>query len=134
MKDVCQILGRCNKENGLYACERREVFWHRVDREDITIIILDTKSVPDFVLHACYFFIAGNRPVLSPPLSASKSLTYGNRGPKRQHCLILIFAYGFMPKVKLLYRVCVVCIKIVRPSVSQIFQFLDLSCWSASIL
>ena len=43
-------------------------FWlpydHRVDREDITIIILDTKLVPDFVLHACCFFIAGNRPVL----------------------------------------------------------------------
>ena len=37
---------------------------HRVDREDITIIIWDTKLVPDFVLHACYFFIAGNRPVL----------------------------------------------------------------------
>ena len=27
-------------------------------------MILDTKLVPDFVLHACYFFIAGNRPVL----------------------------------------------------------------------
>ena len=34
-------------------------FDHRVDREDITIIILDTKLVPDFVLHACCFFIAG---------------------------------------------------------------------------
>ena len=36
---------------------------HRVDREDITIIILDIKLVPDFVLHACCFFIVGNRPV-----------------------------------------------------------------------
>ena len=36
---------------------------HRVDREDIATIILDTKLVPDFVLHACCFFIAGNRPV-----------------------------------------------------------------------
>ena len=39
---------------------------HRVDREDSTIIILDTKLVPDFVLHACCFFIAGRRPVLNP--------------------------------------------------------------------
>ena len=42
-----------------FACR----FNQRVDREDITIIILDTKLVPDFVLHACCFFIAGNRPV-----------------------------------------------------------------------
>ena len=44
-----------------------KVFYnHRVDREDSTIIILDTKLVPDFVLHACCFFIAGDRPVLKP--------------------------------------------------------------------
>ena len=42
------------------------VQYHRVDREDITIIILDTKLVPDFILHACCFFIVGNRPVLMP--------------------------------------------------------------------
>ena len=36
---------------------------HKVDRDDITIIILITKLVPDFVLHACSFFIAANRPV-----------------------------------------------------------------------
>ena len=55
---------------------------HRVDREDITIIILDTKLVPDFVLHACYFFIAGNRPVFMLPQRTNKSLTNENRDPK----------------------------------------------------
>ena len=55
---------------------------HRVDREDIPIIILDPKLGPDFVLHACRFFTAGNRPVLTPPSSASKSLTYKNRRAK----------------------------------------------------
>ena len=55
---------------------------HRVVREDITIIILDTKLVPDFVLHACCFFIAGIRPVLKLPHSTNKSLSYENRGPK----------------------------------------------------
>ena len=38
-------------------------FTHRVNREDSPIIPLDTKSVPDFVLHACCFFITSNRPV-----------------------------------------------------------------------
>ena len=50
----------------LESCARRKGgrgIAHRVDREDITIIILDTKLVPDIVLHACCFFIAGNRPV-----------------------------------------------------------------------
>ena len=55
---------------------------HRVDRVDSTIIILDTKLVADFVLHACCFFIAGNRPVLTSLRSASKSLTHENRAPK----------------------------------------------------
>ena len=55
---------------------------HREDREDIPIIILDTKLVPDFVLHACYFFIAGNRPVLMPLNRTNKSLTYENRAAK----------------------------------------------------
>ena len=57
-------------------------FAHRVDREDIAIIILDTKLVPDFVLHACNFFIAGIRPVLMLPPSSSKSITNENRGAK----------------------------------------------------
>ena len=57
-------------------------FEHRADREDITIIIWDTKLVPDFVLHTCCFFIAGDRPILKPPLSTNKSLTHGNRAPK----------------------------------------------------
>ena len=48
---------------------------HIVDREDIIIIILDTKLVPDFVLHACCFFIAGNRPVLM-------RITHENRASK----------------------------------------------------
>ena len=55
---------------------------HRVNREDSTIIILDTTLVPDFVLHASYFFIAVNRPVLMLPHSTNKSLSYENRGPK----------------------------------------------------
>ena len=55
---------------------------HRVNREDSPIIILDTMLVPDVVLHACYFFIAGNRPVLKLPHSTSKSLSYENRGLK----------------------------------------------------
>ena len=55
---------------------------HRVNREDSPIVILDTTLVPDFVLHACYFFIAGNRPVLMLPHSTNKSLSYENRGPK----------------------------------------------------
>ena len=52
------------------------VIWylHRVDREDSPIIILDTKLVPDFVMHACYFFVAGNRPVLKLAHSTSKRL------------------------------------------------------------
>ena len=61
---------------------REGTYAHRVDREDITIIILDTKLVPDFVLHACYFFIAGNRPVLMLPQRTNKSLTNENRDPK----------------------------------------------------
>ena len=59
-----------------------DVLVHRVDREDITILILDTRLVPDFVLHACYFLIAGNRPFLMLPQRANKSLTYENRDPK----------------------------------------------------
>ena len=60
-----------------------KVFYnHRGDREDNTIIILDTKLVPDFVLHACCFFIAGNRQVLKSLLIASKSLIYENRRAK----------------------------------------------------
>ena len=55
---------------------------HRVDREDITIISLDTKLVPDFVLHACCFFIAGNRPVLIPLNRTNKRLSYENRAAK----------------------------------------------------
>ena len=55
---------------------------HRVDREDITIIILDTKLVPDFVLHACCFFIAGNRPVLMLLRSVNKSFSDKNRAAK----------------------------------------------------
>ena len=55
---------------------------HRVDREDSPIIILDTKLVPDFVQHDCYFFVAGNRPVLKLPHSTRKGLSYENRGPK----------------------------------------------------
>ena len=52
-------------------------FWHF--RPDLvvtflqmpnTMIILDTKLGPDFVLHAYCFFIAGNRPVLKLPLRA----------------------------------------------------------------
>ena len=38
--------------------------------------------VPDFVLHACYSFIAGNRPALKLPHTTNKSLSYENRGPK----------------------------------------------------
>ena len=55
---------------------------HGVDREDSPIIILDTSLVPDFVLHACYFFITGNPPVLKLPHSTNKSPSYENRGPK----------------------------------------------------
>ena len=55
---------------------------HRVNREDSPIIILDTTLVPDFVLHACYFFVTGNRSVLKLPHSTNKSLSYENRGPK----------------------------------------------------
>ena len=55
---------------------------HRVEREDITIIILDTKLVPDFVLHACCFFIAGNRPVLMLLRSANKSISDENLAAK----------------------------------------------------
>ena len=64
--------------------KKNEASWqnHRVDREDITIIILDTKLVPDFVLHACCFFIAGNRPVLTLLRTARKSLTHENQGAK----------------------------------------------------
>ena len=51
------------------------VCMHRVDREDITIIILDTKLVSDFDLHACCFFIAGNRPVLMLLRRANKSIS-----------------------------------------------------------
>ena len=58
------------------------VQYHRVDREGITIIILDTKLVPDFVLHVCCFFIAGNRSVKTVPRSASKGLRHENRGAK----------------------------------------------------
>ena len=49
-----------------FAIENKRSYqlYHRVDKEDSIIIILDTKSVPDFVLHACCFFIAGNRPLL----------------------------------------------------------------------
>ena len=57
-------------------------YTHRVDREDITIIIFDTKLVPDFVLHACCFFIAGHRPVLMQLNRTNKSLTYENRAAK----------------------------------------------------
>ena len=52
---------------------------HRVDRKDITIIILDTKLVPDFILHACCFFTPGNRHDLKQPPRASKSLAHENR-------------------------------------------------------
>ena len=45
-------------------------------------MILDTKLVPDFFLHACCFFITGNRPVLKPPLSESKGLTHEHQAPK----------------------------------------------------
>ena len=55
---------------------------HRVNREDNPIIILDNTLVPDFVLHACFFSIAGNRPVLKRPHSTNKSLSYENRDPK----------------------------------------------------
>ena len=55
---------------------------HRVDREDITIIILDTKLVPDFVPHACCFFIAGNRHVPLLLSSANKSVSDENRAAK----------------------------------------------------
>ena len=48
---------------------------HRVNREDITIIILDIKLVPDFVLRACCFFIAGNRPALMLLRRAYKSIS-----------------------------------------------------------
>ena len=51
-------------------------------REDITIIILDTKLVPDFVLHACCFFIAGNRPVLMLLRSANSSISDESRAAK----------------------------------------------------
>ena len=60
----------------------RGVREHRVDREDIPIIILDTKLVPDFVLHACCFFIAGNRPVPMLLPRASKSVIKENRAAK----------------------------------------------------
>ena len=57
---------------------------HRVDRDDITIIIiLDTELVPDFVLHACCFFIAGNRPVLMLLRRANKSISDESRAAKR---------------------------------------------------
>ena len=52
---------------------------HRVDS---TIIILDTKLVPYFVLHACCLFIAHIRHVLKSPLTACKSLTYEYRAGK----------------------------------------------------
>ena len=60
----------------------KHIFNDRVDREDIAIIIMDTKLVPDFVLDAWCFFIAGNHPVLTPTRSASKSLTHENRAAK----------------------------------------------------
>ena len=58
------------------------VQYHRVDREDITIIILDTKLVPDFILHACCFFIAGNRPVLKLLRRANRSFSDENGAAK----------------------------------------------------
>ena len=57
-------------------------FYHRVVRVDVTIIVLHTKLMPEFVLHACCFFIAGYRPVSKLPLRASKNLTHKNRAPK----------------------------------------------------
>ena len=53
---------------------------HRVDRVDITIIILDTTLVPYFVLHANCFSIAGNRPVHMRPVSR-------NRCPTPENCV-----------------------------------------------
>ena len=83
---MCNFYSESSKGSDLEACGGRGVegggIFHRVDREDITIIILDTKLVPDFVMHACCFFIAGNRPVQTLPRSASKSLTHENRGAK----------------------------------------------------
>ena len=57
-------------------------FSHRVNREDSPIIILDTKLVADFVLHACCFFIEVNRYVLKSTIRANKSLTQESRAAK----------------------------------------------------
>ena len=51
-------------------------------REYGTIIILDTKLVSDFVLHACCFFIAGNCHVLMLLRRANKSITDESRAAK----------------------------------------------------
>ena len=69
----------CVRYKGIF-----EGILHRVDREDSTIIILDTKLVADFVLHACCFVIAGNRHVLKSPPWASKSLTHNNCAPESE--------------------------------------------------
>ena len=69
---------------GIFNCHffQDEPPSHRVDREDITIIILDTKLVPDFVQHTFCFFIAGNRPVVMLLRSANKSISDENRAAK----------------------------------------------------
>ena len=51
---------------------------HRVDREDITIIILDTKLVQDFILHASWFSIVGNRPIVMLLPRTKPSVTHEN--------------------------------------------------------
>ena len=83
---VCSVLPlvriKIHQIQGVFFLTFRSPFISQSRREDITIIILDTKLVPDFVLYACYFFIAGIRPVLTLPQRTNKSLTYENRDPK----------------------------------------------------
>ena len=57
-------------------------WYQRVNRVDITITILDTKLVPDFVLHAYCFSIAVNRPVQIPLPTTNNILTHENCTPQ----------------------------------------------------
>ena len=70
---------RKQKHSPSLLWNRDIVQWHRVD---ITIIILDTELVSDFVLHGYCFSITVNGPVLMLPHRANKSLTHENCAPQ----------------------------------------------------
>ena len=89
-------LARSSYESWLLCSE------HRVNIEDSTIMNLYTKLVPDFVLHACCFFIAGNRPVVMLLRRIKQCVSHENCALKFYSSLLLKMKYffSFLPKFR----------------------------------